>query len=583
MEDPTDISYRDLIDEAFIKPIRSVLIVDDDYPTIHDTLTPEADLEEWQVLKHWRNNPAAVRAVIDQFRKPDAPHILDIHDGRMPTEEAEKEELSELQQTDLLILDYELDRNEGGGKQAVDIARRALNNPHFNLILVHTKTELTKVFEEFLLGLLHPAFMNEAGRDNLPDAVENFLDEHKQRLSESIDFNTYQSARQDMKAATEKLFTGKDEWAAAAKLFEDESIPKGRLRQQIVSEWLATYEAARADLFSELYDGRISWSFRSPYYIQGDRGLIAFTDKSKQEDLLAALTETLVAWSPRPSRLLLTKLRAAMNTRGIEVEDDALYHSSTGAIWYEKMLSSDPAMRSKQVERTVRNHAEQLLDCLLPDVNKFVSVMVDLDGEENDTQAVAGSRYNVDLSKDKVREDGLIRHNVFAGSKRPSRTHLEIGHLLRIGEEKWLCVSPACDMIPNQGENIGQMKRITLMRLASGDKPKDMLATAHTGSHMFFELNEEPSLVALTDKNSNQGAPKWTAVFAANNGMLRSDEGELATVDLHFASQSDDGLLEWKEQKATVVGQLRYEYALHMQSKFISSQSRIGLDFSSVK
>jgi hypothetical protein len=37
--------------------------------------------------------------------------------------------------------------------------------------------------------------------------------------------------------------------------------------------------------------------------------------------------------------------------------------------------------------------------------------------------------------------------------------------------------------------------------------------------------------------------------------------------------------LQMRHVDATVCGMLRYEYALEVQSRFINSQSRIGLDF----
>ena len=71
--------YRDFIEEAYIKPIRSVLIIDDDYPTIEEVLYSELNTNITN--KRWRSNPAQVLKVIESFRSRDPSFIVDVHDG----------------------------------------------------------------------------------------------------------------------------------------------------------------------------------------------------------------------------------------------------------------------------------------------------------------------------------------------------------------------------------------------------------------------------------------------------------------------------------------------------------------------
>ena len=80
-------TYKSLVAEAFLDPIRSVLIVDDDYPTLHEILTPHAERSQRYGDKDWHKSHrsrARVKRVIEQFRGPNAPYMLDIHDGQSP-------------------------------------------------------------------------------------------------------------------------------------------------------------------------------------------------------------------------------------------------------------------------------------------------------------------------------------------------------------------------------------------------------------------------------------------------------------------------------------------------------------------
>ncbi|WP_299310145.1 response regulator receiver domain [uncultured Croceicoccus sp.] len=162
-------TYKDLVAEAFLSPIRSVLIVDDDYPTLHEILLSDSERKRQYGDKDWNRSShsrARVRRVIEQFRGPGAPYMLDIHDGRSPSEETDEKKVGTLQQTDLLILDYILDKaKDDDGTASLRIAREALDNKHFNLILVHTKEDLDDVFTEFALGLLQPCFEQDGNDD----------------------------------------------------------------------------------------------------------------------------------------------------------------------------------------------------------------------------------------------------------------------------------------------------------------------------------------------------------------------------------------------------------------------------------
>ena len=150
--------YSDFVEEAFVKPIRSVLIVDDDYPTFDEMLDGEiarAAQEELPKNKAWYNDPARIKKVIASFRSPHHPLLVDIHDGTNVSSGTEIKIASHLHQSDLFVLDYQHDKAKpGDGTLAIEILRNLMQNDHFNLVIVHTSEDLATVFRETLLSLI---------------------------------------------------------------------------------------------------------------------------------------------------------------------------------------------------------------------------------------------------------------------------------------------------------------------------------------------------------------------------------------------------------------------------------------------
>ena len=141
--------YTQFIEEAFIEPIRSVLIVDDDYPTYDEILNAGGNTgtpEDPHARKTWRQQRERVRSVISVFRRRQPPLLVDIHDGTNVTTENELTAATHLHQCDLLVLDYELDRDKPrNGTRAIEIIRALMANHHFNLVVIYTNADLDVV------------------------------------------------------------------------------------------------------------------------------------------------------------------------------------------------------------------------------------------------------------------------------------------------------------------------------------------------------------------------------------------------------------------------------------------------------
>ena len=205
---PEACEFSDLVREAFIDPLRSVLIVDDQYPTWEETFNehcPEAerdgDLYTRSIAKKWRQNPDAPAKVIGQFRARKPGLIIDVHDAytaistvsgiSAAVDEASEREIvvaDHLHQSDLLILDYNLEGASTGleGTLARSILASVLKNQHFNLVVVHTEEpDLEAVFLDCILSL-HAPFGSQ-----ISESKRTLLVALNTRLEELADEETF--------------------------------------------------------------------------------------------------------------------------------------------------------------------------------------------------------------------------------------------------------------------------------------------------------------------------------------------------------------------------------------------------------
>lgn len=367
--------FQSLIREAFIDPIRSVLIVDDQYPTWEEVLNDQLpkdsrnpELKNRSAAKNWRDEPAGTLGVISQFRKRKPALIIDIHDasevhpleGATPAEGGDSEAgvnatertTDHLHQSDLLILDYNLEGVSSGleGRLARNILKSVLRNRHFNLVIIHTQEEqLNEVFYNCLVSLsipLHPLF---GKLQDLIVKVRSRLAElsdeegfNPKDLADYFDLDSYLKLRHpsaDCKVELGKYMKGEGvlsrlhEWA--------EKLGLEKAQKMGFAYWaIEEFEKARGENFSnEPFDG-LSWSKHGDrLWLRTGRGFVTIVKKDHQ-DLLSELQLSLEAWQPSPSRLLSAKVRHEVSCNGVEAEDRTLSKSHVFAYFYDLIRKS---------------------------------------------------------------------------------------------------------------------------------------------------------------------------------------------------------------------------------------------------
>ena len=587
--------YESFVAEAYIDPIRSVVIIDDDYPTYEEMLSSGSGDDAVGKSKAWRNNPERIRRVIRRFRERTPPLLVDIHDGRNVDTEREVALTSHLHQSDLLVLDYQLDpARTNDGTAAIGILRQLIANDHFNLVVVYTSHGLDHVFYDVLTGLsgisdeARPTPVDAAAAQELIDGTEDRIEGFRKRILESMYREAYFECRGSPAKAVGNMLRGKPPYADF-KAICDEAEWNPHERKKVFRYVLSDVQDRLSGQMQPDSRARLDWSSNAPYWIQSDTIFIAFSNKAEHgDDLIGELKHALNAWNPEPSRLLLGKLRADVQEYGVSAQTPILTSKRAFALWYLRLLRAEENIHHQYVAEVVARHSDQALSIILPKVEVFAQRLIQ--AERSMTEDYVGlcrKRFRVDLSKAPVEVEALLEHNAFVCAGTPGGRHLTTGHIFELFDRFWICLSPACDLVPSQVgkaqlDAFGRWLPFMAVRLhcvatKTWRKDRDGI----TSGRYVFVRRDGGGIDCFSFCEHVNSTPEWRLFHAENVGIFATDDDSNGW--LRFAASStiasDTGQLEPQHGSARIVGQLRYEYALNLLHRLGGSLTRIGLDF----
>lgn len=603
--------FAELVQQAFIDPIRSVLIVDDRYPTWEEALNdqrPEnkqnADLRARSDAKKSRLDPDLPASVIEQFRSQKPGLVVDIHDANSPIlakEEDPKQQSTpdHLHQSDLLILDYNLEgSNTGvGGELARSCLQTILQNQHFNLVVVHTEeTDLQSVFYDCVLSL-HTACSaefddkNKQLISNIKGKMDDWVDEetfNPAELDQKLDVASYLELRHPAANSREAFgaymrsnaeVTGPlsllAEWANKLEL-------KGADRRAFALWAIEEFEKRRNDLLSASAFSGLNWSSQNGrLWLRTARGFVTFV-KKEHTNLVSELQESLISWQPTPSRLLSAKLRHEISSNGVVAEDRTLSRKHVFAHFYRQMANSDSDReRSALLRDQIRRQMEALSFHIEEPIVDFGQQICVSDGENG---ADFQGHYGIDFAVKGEDEKAVAHFNSYVSTLpiRSGHNQLDCGHIFLVENEWWVCATPACDLQPGQNSiafvgHSDSLRPFTALKLQPISEELSS-QQINSGDYCFVESSEgEIQCLGLNASNEenelNPEKATWRTFLAKDDGKFSDN-----TLQLMVPKLVDDSLVS-NEREAAIKGKLRYEYALNYVQKVGSSVTRIGLGY----
>ncbi|MNS01479.1 hypothetical protein D3C72_327620 [compost metagenome] len=592
LADRQEVNLKSLVQEAFIEPIRSVLIIDDQYPTWENVFSDgfdPSDESRWQAKSN-------ISALIGQFRQKSKAMTVDIHDGLDNSDIG-----TYLHQSDLLVLDYQLEKGGNDGDRAIAIMKSLFKNRHFNLIVMHTASDLDAPFQKVLDSLLRPSVevltLGPRGMEIIANLEEEHVEDFNladiwQKLKNTIGRDIHYLYRQYLQKGKEAAGFVRTEPRLSA--FRDLCVRAGldvNDKIAVFCSILHIYEEHYRDDEDRPID--IRWSApgqgRRPW-IRTPGGFVAFAGKNDPH-LLTALSEAIEDWKPSPSRLISSKIRSAISTEGAYAEESALNESPIYWQYYNELSRSasgdtSESHRKSLLEAYAARHTERLLDVIGGKAIEFGIKLVRSDpGLLDATVDGFSSHYNIQMNSGKDKTDALYRYNSHISTKSVSGWHLHPGHIFKLYEKYWVCVSPACDLLPNQkgqaaiSESIpAKIKPFMAVQLHPRSKT---LSKEDINSNTYVFLKDEDGTVKAYSayEGGQNPAPVWRLFNADNFGIIEIDTPtRSASLKLHYLC-GKTGELSIRTSDVKIIAQLRYEYALNLIQKLGTEMTRVGLDY----
>ncbi|MDH1477007.1 response regulator receiver domain [Comamonas thiooxydans] len=591
--------YKSLVHESYIKPIRTLVAVDDEFPTVDDLIellekncTPSGN--EFDFFSKFKDvDVQRVKDIIQYARNTERGWLVDIQDGSTIANNKNEKFSSHLQHSDLMILDYHLNGSEHDrGLEAIEVLRGLAKSSHFNMAAIYTKADsrsLREVFNDVAFSLTTKPVINEVSKDNIDllekfvednlptyDGLDDFVGAAIERISIDLDLDLCSNDRGHVrilrKHADWKIIL---EWVGS---ISDENEIFERELGGIFAEYLINkLIEKRKDYFSETSYGQVKFGWSNDCnWIRVDTLFVTVIKKgdANPSQIPDFLLNALVQWRPGPHQILMAKLRALMDDEGVSAESGVLRDRFLQKGWLDQLFSDEHPKRLLNMRSNIEQHWGELGASLVGKINDFSNKLLNYltkKGKDSSCEFFAMNSFKED--------DVAIRLNIFNNSKRSVDNYaLNTGHLLAdLDENYWLCLTPACDLVPDRERGgrfkvLGTSVPVVMIKLHEV-KQKYALENAETGSVIFLQINDQFKFFSFHFDGSLKSSPHWEQLYARGGGKFVENSIVLDRVCFH------DNKMKINEFSLKLISQLRYEYAINLLIKLGNNLSRIGLDY----
>lgn len=585
-------TYPELINEAFIKPIRNVTVIDDEYPTLISLIESQgqAIIGDTETIALRNANTERLKKIINMCHS-DYKWSIDVFNGESPNFGGEVDIPPHIHHSDLIVLDYHLDGDASvdNGMRARKIIQSLDRNNHYNITLVHTKgysDDIKSVFVEILKDFIRINYSHILiPSDDKIEKMNIWLDSHGDGQDYqwiNSDINLLEVLRIYCSVTPNKCINpNKPEHPLNAFISEINSVAQeSGLNSVELMKWRFHDILERNEIkFEANTRTDLKWYWGDDTnFISTGKTFISVIKKSiekPEDELIGALNIALTKHNASPMHLLMAKMRYELDENGIEQASRIISNRYAQAGWLYNLLqnSGDDSAHDKAINL----HWEQLATAsrlVLRDFSKKIMAVAENDCPENSKEFV--QKFFKECMENKNLALGHL--NAFSCSMPVSNDHLITGTVLDIGGELWVCITPACDLVPGQKitqwqSRIGESHMVFKAVRFDNVSLDSANSKANRNEYIYLNINGAPKAYWLGSDN-----PTWDTFYAGNLGRYGDGNTVLLTA-VREDTTVDGKPLAMRSLSAYAVAELRYEYALNLLHKFGSSQTRVGLDF----
>lgn len=544
-------NYTELIDKAYVKPIRSVVMIDDQFPTYTRLLertdgTPDCFVSEPQ--------KTYLKVLCDLCKEQHWTYHVEDH---LP------DSTSDLPyNADLVFLDFIFGEGDNGEK-AIDAIKAYSKSDKFNFIVVYTEDMVSNAFWKIVktLGRLDIT-INDSARE----AVDNMLAEYGDIFPaiEKIAQENYCKYILDPSVGNKVMF---ESVKAALASF---GITCGR-KIKLLADWSLQKVSETIHNSSERCK-QISGDINDEYnWLRIDRVFLTVINKSvglSKNQLYDRITSATYAWRPTPGQLILKDVKKQIDDCCLLDLFESERHEL--AWFYFTYISEDENMQ----ENDILYNLVDLVKARLK--NSFHKKLKEIASEKGIEFFYPS--FNLNNKKDIFCDINIFNSTLFLPE---TTTHFSTGMIFKDCENSnyWICMTQSCDLVPTQKSlkwGPGNYKPITFVKLHNQQLNKS-LSNATRGNTVFFEENNVKRCFSIFEENTNGPSnPHYETFFAPNKGFIDLKAPiQIWQVDVDTTKDK----LEFKQHIFSFVIQLRAEYASMLLQKVSNHRSRIPVNY----
>ena len=609
--------YPEIVYESFLeRSVRSALLIDDQFPMFD---TAEEELGNYDQIER-------AKRLYRTFKERRI--VCDIESRA--AELAKPESTDRLLKSDLVVLDYHLQKGERNPSKSLKILKSLAESKHFNVVILYTDSENLELVWLEVAGTLKGGW-KRAEKILEGDLLENWEALEDEKKLPEVDYGLL----------SEYLLNGNKALKTPSNAIRQDFLKIG-VEKKDCSHFIVARineEFSKKILIQSDFDidkcYPVYGSFNEPYWLQSGNLFVAIMKKVNPiegeangqaydpENIWGRLTDCIKAWRPNILQIILSEIQNTLDLDGVTIDPAYTGSPALQAGILYSLFEKIPAGDVETVKNLFKPAVEDITCKLVESIRRKVSTNDEITGiaerllnyeiSRDEWRNVSGDKKkrghetlsfvkNTLFEGQSIKDDELFFElNSFLSSDEFRGSHLTTGSIFKSDDEDnwWMCCTPACDMEvrrPNvwkengrdtwHGENYPTKKMLAL-RLSPVENYQTGLNEANRGQNIYLTVNgnDYRQFEILNPYNH----PNWEILIVKNSGKICQTVDEPikkqfgAYLLQNHREENIDGLEQVECNLITktfnVVAQLRSEYANRVLQFTGLHLSRIGVDF----
>lgn len=575
-----------IIDEAYISPIKSILFIDDKFPTHADLLKKSltTDTEEEHIEANLRdiatenqfdheednthNGNIDIEEIQEEHDRSIDEHVLRltqscrengyIFDVENNLECIERDEYAFINKSDLVVLDYFLTEGEDSS-HALKIIHSLAQSKRYNLIIVHSTKEKQDVASEILFSMKNITYENTE-REELANAaaIEAIVNENIRHILDGSEEHIKTICSLAGSASKEKVIY---------------------FTNQIISNNFRSTTKSKSDLVlqSDIASSTTPWIAAKNAFI-----VVTQKDIASEQDINNLIQELKTALTEYDPGIITKALHKFANISKENIYEILNSSFSTPEIRAAALLTALNGISSIETHPHKANIiANRITHAILSAASTGIASKADqfcinyIDSLQIENEATihraCTTAENANCTMDKI----FLHANAMACCEQKPHHYITTGSIFTQEDKSWMCVTPSCDLARGEDFNASKIifiEAIKLTKITDSNRIAKALKDAHKGLYIFVKTTTGVDVYSpYNDSKPNLHIDNF---FIRGTTFLTIDD----TIRL-YTVEADEVGYSVMSQQSNVIAQLRPDYASRFLSEKGAWKSRIGVDF----